>query len=250
MDMNKRELSNADIISDYNRIYSGPGIRANSAYYRWLLKLLNPKPNSRLLDVACGEGIFLREFAKSVKGAWVGGLDISDKALLRAKVNVPSGYLVNGDGHHLLFKDEEFDYVSCLGSLEHYLDPEKGMHELYRVGKKDAFFCIVLPNSVSIDFLQHVIRNGSKPVEDFQIIERTATRVEWEKMLQKCGFEIVKVYGSNLWPELFQEGTFKIKSIPKYIKRKLIKAFCPLNLSREFVFICRKAVSDRDLMAA
>jgi ubiquinone/menaquinone biosynthesis C-methylase UbiE len=238
--MDNKQLSNKDIISNYDRIYSGSGLRANSAYYRWLLKLLNPKPNIRLLDVACGEGIFLREFSKSVKGARVCGLDISDKALLKAKVNVPFGDLVNGDGQHLPFMDEEFDYVTCLGGLEHYLDPEKGMHELCRVGKKDAFFCIVLPNSVSIDFLQYVVKNGAKPLEDFQIVERKATRKEWEELLQKNGFEVIKVYGSNVWPELFQEGTLKAKSIAKYIKFKLIKVFCPVNLAREFVFICKK----------
>lgn len=238
--MDNKQLNNKDIISDYNRIYSETGLRTNSAYYRWLLKLLSPGPNARLLDVSCGEGIFLREFAKSVKGAWACGLDISDKALLKSKSNVSSGHLVNADGQYIPFKDEKFDYVSCLGSLEHYLDPEKGMRELFRVGKKDAFFCIVLPNAVSIDLLLHVIKNGNKPVEDFQIIERSAMRKEWEELLQKNGFEIVKVYGSNTWPELFQEGTFKVKSIAKYIKRKLIKAFCPVNLASVFVFICRK----------
>lgn len=238
--MNNKEITDEDIISSYDTIYSGPGLRANSAYYRWLLKLLNPKPNVRLLDVACGEGIFLREFARRVKGAQLCGLDISENALSKARINVPSGYLVNGDGQHLPFMNEQFDYVSCLGSLEHYLDPEKGIQELHRVGKKDAFFCITLPNSVSIDFLRYVMKNGNKPVEDFQIIEHKATRKEWEELLRKNGFEVVKVYGSNVWPELFQEGTLKAKSITKYIKFKLIKIFCPLNLAREFVFILRK----------
>jgi ubiquinone/menaquinone biosynthesis C-methylase UbiE len=229
------------IINDYNRIYESSGIRTNSAYYRWLLKLLRPQAGSRLLDVSCGEGIFLKEFSKRVKGAQVCGLDISDKALARSKVNNTSGLLVNADGQYIPFKDEEFDYVTCLGSLEHYLDPEKGMRELNRVGKEEAVFCIVLPNSVSIDFLFHVIKYGEKPVDDFQIIERTATRKEWEAMLARNGFEIIKAYGSNLWPELFQEGTFKIKSIGKYFHRKLVKTFCPVNLAREFVFICRKS---------
>lgn len=228
------------IIDDYNRIYESSGIRTNSAYYRWLIGLLKPKAGSRLLDVSCGEGIFLKEFAKRVKGARVYGLDISNKALARSKANIASGYLVNADGQYIPFADEKFDCVSCLGSLEHYLEPEKGMQELHRVGKKEAVFCIVLPNSVNIDFFLYVVKHGSKTVDDFQIIERTAPRTEWEEMLKNNGFEIIKVYGSNLWPELFQEGTFKIKSIGKYIKRKLIKVFCPVNLAREFVFICRK----------
>lgn len=238
--MQKKMITTDKIIDDYNRIYESSGIRANSAYYRWLISLLRPKDGSRLLDVSCGEGVFLKEFAKRVRGARVCGLDISDKALARSNANVASGYLVNADGQYIPFADEKFDCVSCLGSLEHYLDPEKGMQELCRVGKQNALFCIVLPNSVSIDFLMHVVKNGTKPVEDFQIIERTATRKEWEALLEKNGFKVIKTYGSNLWPELFQEGTFKIKSIGKYLQRKLIKAFCPVNLAREFVFICRK----------
>jgi len=238
--MQKKMITTDKIIEDYNRIYESSGIRANSAYYRWLISLLKPRAGSRLLDVSCGEGIFLKEFAKRVRGTRVYGLDISDKALARSNTNVTSGYLVNADGQYIPFTDEKFDCVSCLGSLEHYLDPEKGMQELCRVGKKDALFCIVLPNSVSIDFLLHIVKYGSKPVEDFQIIERTATRKEWETLLDKNGFKIIKTYGSNLWPELFQEGTFKIKSIGKYLQRKLIKAFCPVNLAKEFVFICRK----------
>jgi len=237
--MDKKQISNKDIILDYNRIYSGPGIKTNSGYYRWLVSLLRPKSNTKLLDVSCGEGVFLREFGRRVKDSRAFGLDISDKALAKSANNAPSGHFTVADGQFIPFADEGFDYVTCLGSLEHYLDPEKGMRELLRVGKKTALFCIVLPNSVSIDFLLHVVKNGTKPVDDFQIIERTAARKEWEAMLKKNGFEIVKTYGSNLWPELFQEGTFKVKSVVKYIKRKLIKMFCPINLAREFVFICR-----------
>ncbi|MFA5351610.1 MAG: hypothetical protein WC357_09855, partial [Candidatus Omnitrophota bacterium] len=62
------------IIEDYNRIYESSGIRTNSAYYRWLIGLLRPKAGSRLLDVSCGEGIFLKEFVMRVKGAQVCGL--------------------------------------------------------------------------------------------------------------------------------------------------------------------------------
>jgi ubiquinone/menaquinone biosynthesis C-methylase UbiE len=238
--MQQKNLTTEHIIHDYNRIYSSTGLRANSAYYRWLIRLLKPKPVCSLLDVSCGEGIFLREFAKRIKNSRLFGLDISAKAIEKASGNSPLSRVVIADGQNIPFRVGSFDYVTCLGSLEHYLNPQKGMQELLRTGKKDAYFCIVLPNSVSIDFLLNLIKNGAKPVDEFQIIEKTATRKEWEDMLKSNGFEIIKVYGSNLWPELFQEGTLKIKSITKYIRRKLIKIFCPVNLAREFVFICRK----------
>ena len=241
--MDKAQLRNKDIILDYNRIYSGPGIRTNSRYYKWLTGLLNPRSGSMLLDVSCGEGLFLREAVRKEKSLKTFGLDISDIAISIAKINSPASILSVADGQRIPFQDKIFDYVTCLGSLEHYLDTDLGLRELNRVAKDEARFCIVLPNSLSIDLFFHVAKEGNKPEDDFQIIEKTATRKEWEALLNKNGFLVEVAYSSNLWPELFKEGTFKIKSISKYIKRSLIKRFAPLNLAREFVFICTKKKS-------
>jgi SAM-dependent methyltransferase len=239
--MSRNKLNN-NIISDYNRIYSGPGIRTNSAYYKWLARILKPKVNAKLLDVSCGEGLFLREVLEKVNSVKEFGLDISDVAISVAELNSPNAKLMVADGQRIPFQDKQFDYVTCLGSLEHYLDPELGIREITRVAKDDAKFCIILPNSLGIDLFFHVMRKGDKLVDDFQIIEKTATRKEWTLLLGKNGLAVETVYGSNLWPELFQEGTFKVKSVSKYLRRLLIKKFCPLNLAREFVFICRKKI--------
>lgn len=238
--MDKGQISSKDIISDYNRIYCGSGIRTNSGYYRWLVNLLRPKPNTNLLDVSCGEGIFLREVSRKHKSIKTFGLDISDIAISLAEINSPQSILMVADGQRIPFPDKTFDYLTCLGSLEHYLDPGSGLKEIARVAKDDARFCMVLPNSLSIDLFLHIIRKGEKPVNNFQILEKTATKKEWIALLNKNGFLVKAAYGSNLWPELFQEGTFKLKSLSKYISRSLIKYFCPLNLAREFVFICSK----------
>ncbi|MFA4934034.1 MAG: class I SAM-dependent methyltransferase [Candidatus Omnitrophota bacterium] len=239
--MNENQLSSKEIISDYNRIYSGPGIRTNSAYYRWLARLLNPKSGAKILDVSCGEGIFLREVLKRSKQIEEFGLDISDVAISVARKNCPQARLMTADGQKIPFKDKQFDYVTCLGSLEHYLDPGLGIREIVRVAKENAKFCIILPNSFSLDFFLHIRREGNKPVDDFQILEKTATRKEWVSLLGANGLLAERVYGSNLWPELFQEGTFKLKSIGKFFKRSLIKCVCPVNLAREFIFVCKKA---------
>ena len=104
--MSEVQLSNEEIISDYNRIYSGPGIRTNSAYYRWLARLLNPKSGTRLLDVSCGEGIFLREALKKAKEIEEFGLDISDVAISVARRNCPQAKLMTADGQSIPFKDK------------------------------------------------------------------------------------------------------------------------------------------------
>lgn len=236
----EEKIKTQDIIKDYDRIYSVYGLRTNTAYYKWIIKLLRPKANSKILDVSCGEGILLRELEKFNKGIQTYGLDISDVAVNIAKKNAAQSKILLGDGQRIPFENNLFDYVTCLGSLEHYLDPELGLKELLRVSKKEGKLIIVLPNSISIDLLLGVLKTGDKPKEDFQIIERTATKNEWIALLTKNGFNVNSVYGSNLWPELFQEGTRKIKSLKKYFKRLAIKIFCPVNLAREFVFICSK----------
>lgn len=236
--MNK--VTTQDIITDYNRIYADSGIHANSAYYRWIVKILGPKPNTKILDVSCGEGIFLREILRLGRKIDAYGLDISAVALGIAHKSAPEAKIVLADGQRVPFSDAQFDYVTCLGSLEHYLDPESGLKELLRAAKKEAKFCIVLPNSFGIDTLLRVWKSGVAK-DDFQIIERTATKSEWIALLNKSGFSVESVYASNLWPELFQEGTRKIKSLKKYLKRMFIRWFCPLNFAREFVFVCAKS---------
>ncbi|MCM8774534.1 MAG: class I SAM-dependent methyltransferase [Candidatus Omnitrophica bacterium] len=235
-------MKTKDIIEDYDRIYSTSGLRANIAYYRWIVKLLNPKQNSKVLDISCGEGLLLKEITKLNRGIKTFGLDISKVAVMISKRNSPDSKIVIADGQRVPFRDSYFDYVTCLGSLEHYLKPELGLKEMLRVSKEESKFVIVLPNSISIDLILEVLKTGNKPKEDFQIIERKATKKEWVDLLTKNGLNINAVYKSNPYPELFQEGTFKIKSLKKYFKRLLIKIFVPLNLAREFVFICTKDI--------
>ena len=141
--MGEVQLSNKEIIFDYNRIYSGPGIRTNSGYYRWIVKLLGLKPGKTILDVSCGEGIFLREVLRKFKLTRASGLDISDIAVSIAKRRSPDPGFVVADGQRIPFKDKSFDYVTCLGSLEHYLDQDLGLREIRRVAKDDADIVIV-----------------------------------------------------------------------------------------------------------
>ena len=79
----------------------------------------------RLLDLACGTGVFLRE----VKGNWprlhVTGLDLSPHYLAVAERNLSAWSrvrLVEGAGESMPFGDGEFDIVTCI-YLFHELPP-------------------------------------------------------------------------------------------------------------------------------
>jgi ubiquinone/menaquinone biosynthesis C-methylase UbiE len=44
--------------------------------------------------------------------------------------------VILGQGEHLPFRDRQFDIVLCLTALHNFHDPEKGLREMKRVGKK------------------------------------------------------------------------------------------------------------------
>lgn len=56
-----------------------------------LLRIVDPKPGMRVLDIACGQGYFSRAFAKN--GAEVTGCDISTELIEIAKKNSPQNIL-------------------------------------------------------------------------------------------------------------------------------------------------------------
>lgn len=229
----KNEIANA-----YDRIYATHGLRSSTKYYKWIASLLKPR-KGKFLDCACGEGILLSEIEKKNTAVETFGFDISQEACKIASKNSPNSAIFVCDGHNIPYEQNYFDYVTCLGSIEHFVDPAAGIKEISRVLKNDGLSCIVLPNSFSIEIILEIMFKGDD-TSMFQIIERRETKNAWIKLIEDNGLYVIKTYASNLLPEFFNEGTFKLKSIKKFVKTSLIKLCCPLNLAREFAFICSK----------
>jgi ubiquinone/menaquinone biosynthesis C-methylase UbiE len=99
----------------------------------------------QVLDIACGTGNWL--MAACARGAIPAGIDLSPKAIDICKHNMPDGEFVSGPAESLPFADNSYDVVTCLGSLEHFLDPVAAVREMARVAKENATFIILVPNS-------------------------------------------------------------------------------------------------------
>jgi len=235
-------LQTSEVAQSYNKIYSEHGLRAPYGHYIYTIRRLGivNDEQAKCLDVSCGEGLALKAILQIHEGALVVGLDISLEAVKKAIENAPDAKLLVADGQALPFKDSYFDYVANLGSLEHYIDPDKGCQEIARVLKNTGKTAVILPNKRSFEDLIAIWRKGAPESNGFQIIERSFTRKEAQSFLQKNGLRVNKTYAVNLWPEFFVEGTLKVKSVKKFIWRWLLKIFTPLSLSRELIFICKK----------
>ena len=112
---------------EYDRIYSTRGIRQLDSFYKWILDQIRPRPGARLLDVACGEGT-LSHFAEERYAVRAHGSDLSVSALQIAAGEAAGPFAV-GSGEELPYVDASFDYVTCIGSLEHFLDVRAGVRE-------------------------------------------------------------------------------------------------------------------------
>ena len=222
----------------YDATYRTHGLSDPTFLYRWVIKLLAPVPGRRLLDVACGQGDLV--WAAQQAGLRPCGIDVSVEAIRRARVRCPQATLVIGAGERLPFPDRHFDYVTSLGSLEHYRSMELGVREMARVLKPDGLACVVVPNVFWLGDVLEVWWRGECS-SGFQVIERHGTRRGWQRLLEAHGLAVLHTYRYNKPYPLFAPASWKLKSLRKFLWRRLFNALCPLNLSLEFVYLCRKA---------
>ncbi len=224
--------------SSYDKLYREQGIRQLESFYLWILRLLPIKPGAHLLDVSCGEGRLLHHALRS--GLIAYGLDLSYSAVETTVENIGNGTAVVGDGESLPFPDEHFDFVTSIGSLEHYLQPELGMQEIARVLKRTGFACILLPNSFGLLWnVYWVLRTGSVYVDD-QPIQRYATLNQWKDLLEANGLKVLAIHKyDNLLPRTWGDLWRYLKR-PRKLLVTLLSWAIPTNLASCHVFICAR----------
>jgi SAM-dependent methyltransferase len=222
----------------YEDIYSGQGIRQPDSFYLWLLSLVNPSAGSKLLDVSCGEGALV-DFARR-RGVRAVGTDFSNSAAQRAKSRTHWPDFVVADGTELPFPDESFDHVTCIGSLEHFLDPESGVKEMRRIMGPRANACILLPNTFSLLGNVNYARKCGDAFDDGQPIQRYNSRLGWQRLIETGGLRVDRVHKWELtWPLTAKDGWWYVRR-PRKLAHLLIGMAIPTNLANCLVYLCTK----------
>jgi SAM-dependent methyltransferase len=223
----------------YDKIYSTMQIRHLDSFYQWLLDILNVQPGRLFLDVSCGVGALPR--LATQRGLRAYGVDFSEVALKIAYRETPTVSWILADGERLPFPDSCFDYVTHIGSLEHYVCPEMGAREVARVLKPDGCACILLPNTFGLlGNVWTALRTG-RTFDDGQPIQRYAARLEWQELLEVSGLIVIRtIKYERAWPRNLADVRWYLRH-PKDILRLFLGYFVPLNLANYFVYLCRKA---------
>lgn len=224
--------------SAYEVIYARKGIRQLNSFYLWLLSLLDLQEGKRLLDVACGEGLLVK-FARR-RGVTAYGIDLSEEAIRRAyRITSDPGFAI-GNGAALPFPDETFDYVTCIGSLEHFVDPLMGAQEIRRVLRRGGKACILLPNTFSLLGNVMYARHYGDIFDDGQPIQRYNTRWGWQRLLEKSGLYVSRVVKYEMaWPRTWSDFWWYLRR-PRKLGHLMLSLIIPLHLANCFVYICTK----------
>jgi ubiquinone/menaquinone biosynthesis C-methylase UbiE len=137
--MHQLEKNSIEEFSKWANNYDNPitsiTFRQTNAH---IVKLLNPKQNSSLLDVGCGSGILIKYLLDSNKEMKLFGLDITPKMVEVAKrkfAKDPSVEITLGSAVKIPYEDSTFDYVTCASSFHHHPDPLRSAKEMVRVLK-------------------------------------------------------------------------------------------------------------------
>jgi len=230
-------ITEKEITDYYDKIYSSKGINAMRplGYYKQVFGYLKAESGLNLLDVGTGTGHLLKTARES--GLSVYGTDISPEAVRISRENVPDANLVVAPGENLPFKDEMFDYVVCFGSLEHFLDMDKGVNEMVRVAKPEAKYMIVVPNK---NYFLWKAR-GVYGTKQKYMKETLMSYDEWKGFFERHGLKTTRVY-HDPWPWQSVK-IFKHKNPWRVIRRvtyRFIWLFIPLRFTYQFIFILNK----------
>ena len=115
---------------------------------------------TRVLDVGCGDGTLI-EFLKDNKKIDIRGIEILKNNVQQC---IGKGLtVIEGDAEKDLsqFPDGSFDFVILSQTLQAFLNPEKVISELLRVGKKAI---VTIPNFGYWKVRLHLLIKGTMPI--------------------------------------------------------------------------------------
>ena len=118
--------------------------------------------NSKILDVGCGDGELMKYIFENITED-VRGLEISKNNIQKC---IAKGLtVIEGDAEKDLqqFPDSSYDFVILSQTLQAFLDPEKVINELLRVGRKAI---VTIPNFGHWKVRLNLLFKGTMPITE------------------------------------------------------------------------------------
>jgi len=212
-------------------------------YAPWMPRVMEFEKfrGARLLEVGCGMGTDLLQFARG--GAYCTGVDLTPRSIEitrhRFKLYGADGNFMISDGERLPFRSESFDVVYSNGVLHHTPDTAGSIREVHRVLRPGGVAKIMLYHRNSLNYwLEIVLRRGVLGLEFLR--GRSAEEI-MSRVIEFSDHDarpLVKVYSRKEVRELF--GMFKdVRVDVEQLLRSELRIFSPLVSDSMFDRLCR-----------
>lgn len=175
------------------------------------------EPNSKVLDLGCGEGELLEWLAEN-KGVDARGVEISATKVQRAIARGVSAY--QGDIDEVLddYSDHAFDYVILSQTLQETRNPLRVLRQMLRVGRRAI---VAFPNfghwsvRLSLLFTGRAPKTPRFPNEWFDSPNvHVLTVDDFDQLVRKEGFTVERCY--------FIAGRHRITVLPNLLAEEAL----------------------------
>ena len=159
----------------------GTTLKSKKNQISWLKKNNLLKKNIKVLDVGCFDGSFLSLMPKYVIKF---GVEIDKSVIEGAKKKFKKISFINGNFENFRTK-EKFNLITMMHVLEHLLNPEKVLKNLFKISKKKTILVIEVP----------IIENHMSNSLDGFITTQHMTHFSknsLNNLLAKCGWKILR----------------------------------------------------------
>jgi len=194
--------------------------------------------DKKILDIGCCEGK-LGGYLRKKKGAVVFGVDISQKAIRRARRNLDKVYCLNIESDRLPFSQKAFDVIICADILEHLQNPLLVLKKLRLYLKKSGILVLSVPNVANIKIRWSLLL-GKFDYQKEGIMDDSHLHFFTKKtifqLIEQAGMKIEAVSYSPGFSFFFFQGR-ELKS--PFLKRihQLLINLAPTLLCRQFVVV-------------
>ena len=203
-----------------------------SEYAPWMPRLMefDQFRDARLLEVGCGMGTDLLQFARG--GARCVGIDLTPRSIEisrhRFRLYGAGGDFMISDGERLPFHDESFDVVYSNGVLHHTPDTAGAIREVHRVLRPGGVAKVMLYHRNSLNYwVEVVLRHG---VLGGEFLRGRSTQEIMSRVIEYSdhgGRPLVKVYSRRQARELFK--LFKDVTVEvEQLRRAELRFLAPL----------------------
>jgi SAM-dependent methyltransferase len=193
-------------------------------YGYYLKKLLkkNDRKKMNLLDIGCGNGFFLEE-AKALGIGSVYGIEPGTASVKKAAKSIRKNIKL-GLFKKKIYKNNTFDIISCFHTLDHIIDPNEFLQNVYEALKKEGKALFIVHDT---DGLSVKLFGERSPIFDIEHIF-LFNRQNLTELFSKNKFSVLETFQvTNTYPLSYWT---KMSPIPKKLKNSLLLIFKAFKL--------------------